>query len=82
MNPWPALPSEAPFVLPDDQEAIARFNVSAPERTRLELTLLPEPFVGSVDASVGLLTLNLGVQPTAAHAIMGAAAADASRHAQ
>jgi hypothetical protein len=61
MNPWPALGQEPPFVLPDDREVIVQFNARATERTRLELDLLPEPFVGRLDAPVVLLTLNPGV---------------------
>ena len=59
-NPWPDLPAAPPYVLPDDAEAISRFNSSAPERTRLETRLLPEPFVGRIDAPVILLALNPG----------------------
>ncbi len=61
MNPWPALGCEAPFVLTEDRLAVVGFNARATERTRLELDLLPEPFVGRVDAPVLLLALNPGV---------------------
>ena len=61
MNPWPALGCEPPFVLPEDRQAIDNFNARATKRTRLEIDLLPEPFVGMVDAPVVLLTLNPGV---------------------
>jgi len=60
-NPWTALPSKAPFVLAEDSAAIARFNERATERTRVETDLLPEPFVGRLEAPVVLLALNPGV---------------------
>lgn len=61
MNPWIDLPTQPPYVLTDDQVAIGRFNQTAPASTRIETALLPEPFVGRVDAPVVLLTLNPGV---------------------
>jgi hypothetical protein len=61
MNPWLKVPDSAPFVLADDRPAIDRFNASAPSRTRVETDLLPEPFVGRVDAPIVLLALNPGV---------------------
>jgi hypothetical protein len=59
-NPWPDLPTKRPYVLAEDAEPIARFNSSASERTRIETQLLPEPFVGRLDAPVVLLALNPG----------------------
>ncbi len=61
MNPWLSLPAEVPFVLGEDSSAIAQFNGRATERTRIETTLLPEPFVGRLDAPILLLALNPGV---------------------
>jgi hypothetical protein len=62
MNPWLELPPKAPFVLPQDASAVERFNDRASERTRLEvLLLLPEPFVGRLEAPIILLALNPGV---------------------
>ena len=61
MNPWPALSYEPPFVLHEDLHPVLQFNARATGRTRLELDLLPEPFVGRVEAPVVLLTLNPGV---------------------
>ena len=63
MNPWLALPSRAPYVLPEDRSAVERFNRTAAAPVRLETSLLPEPYVGRVDAPVVLLTLNPGVSP-------------------
>jgi hypothetical protein len=60
-NPWLELRDSPPFVLPDDRSAVEVFNSNPNERTRLELDLLPEPFVGRVDAPILLLLLNPGV---------------------
>ncbi len=59
-NPWLDLSATRPHVLPKDAETITRFNSNAPERTRIETRLLPEPFVGRLDAPVVLLALNPG----------------------
>ena len=61
MNPWIAVPDAAPYVLSEDRDLVERFNVRATARTRLETDLLPEPFVGRVEAPIVLLTLNPGV---------------------
>jgi len=61
MNPWHALGREAPFVLDEDHAAVTRFNATAVDKTRLELDLLPEPFVGNLEAPDVLLALNPGV---------------------
>src|SRR5690348_8054992 len=61
MNPWTALPRSAPYVLATDVDPIARFNATARAPFRIELGLMPEPFVGRVDAPIVLLTLNPGV---------------------
>lgn len=60
-NPWLTLPKHTPFVLATDAVAVERFNKTAVASVRIELTLLPEPFVGRIDAPVVLLTLNPGV---------------------
>lgn len=59
-NPWHHLPSEAPFVLPQDERAIDRHNSRADNKTRIVTDLLPEPIVGPIDAPVILLNLNAG----------------------
>jgi hypothetical protein len=59
-NPWPALPSKAPYVLECDATAICAFNKKAQEVHRLQLDAMPEPFVGSATAPVVLLGLNPG----------------------
>lgn len=60
-NPWLDVPDAAPFVLPGDAGVIERFNRSAPDRTRIDLNLLPEPFQGHPEAPVVLLSLNPGL---------------------
>jgi hypothetical protein len=59
-NPWSRLPTSRPFVLDEDRDAVARFNVSADERVRIHDELLPEPFLGRPEAPVVLLGLNPG----------------------
>ena len=60
MNPWQKLSKRRPFVLDEDRTLVTEFNLTASERTRLQLDLLPEPFVGSLKAPVLLLILNPG----------------------
>jgi|GEM_PF-1434126 len=59
INPWATLPDSEPFVLPADRVALEVF-AGVPEEHRLHLELLPEPFLGRVDAPVVLLNLNPG----------------------
>jgi hypothetical protein len=60
-NPWPALPSEPPYVLPCDFETIRAYNAKHPkENYRLRLNVLPEPFIGTAAAPIVLLNLNPG----------------------
>ena len=64
-NPWSRLPSDAPFVLPQDRSIVERFN----ERyghdcaVAIQTQLLPEPFIGDPNASVYVLGLNPGYEP-------------------
>jgi hypothetical protein len=60
-NPWTALAAEPPYQLPGDAAAIEQFNRRARPERQLHLDLLPEPFVGSADALVVLLSLIPGV---------------------
>jgi hypothetical protein len=55
------VPDSAPFVLNSDRGIIDRFNSKAPPKTRVETDLVPEPFVGRLDAPIVLLALNPGV---------------------
>ena len=59
-NPWVGLPAIPPFVLPEDLKSVARFNESAKDETRIHVDLLPEPFIGRLDAPIVLLSLNPG----------------------
>jgi hypothetical protein len=57
-NPWVALPSQPPYVLPEDDRVLRR---SPPFRDRFDFDLLPAPFQGHPDkAQVILLALNPG----------------------
>lgn len=61
-NPWADLPDAAPYVLPADRDRVVAFN-DQPGRSplhRLQLHLLPEPYIGRADAPIVLLKLNPG----------------------
>jgi hypothetical protein len=60
-NPWLALPPVAPFVLAEDRPTLDIFNRRARPDLRVETSLLPEPFVGRIDAPIVLLLLNPGL---------------------
>src|SRR5688572_12169464 len=62
-NPWRRLPSRPPYVLPEDRAAILSFNRRASPITRIHTALLPEPFLGALEAHVVLLNLNPGYAP-------------------
>ena len=72
-NPWLELPARPPYVPPGDASAVEGFNARARPDYRLQLDLLPEPFLGSPDAPVVLLNLNPGFAEgdRAAHADVG-----------
>jgi len=59
-NPWRELPGAPDFVLPSDAALVDGFNQRARDRTRIRLELLPEPFLGNLDAPIVLLNLNPG----------------------
>jgi hypothetical protein len=61
-NPWRRLPSEAPYVLPEDEEDVRAFNANARQNQFLHLDLVPEPFIGWREAPVVLLGNNPGVK--------------------
>lgn len=63
MNPWRRLPARAPYVLAKDRAAVLDFNRRANPATRIHTGLLPEPFLGPLDARVVLLNLNPGYAP-------------------
>lgn len=64
-NPWLDLPSSPEYVLPCDRATVDVFGVneSIDSPARLVTDLLPEPWVGSLDAPVILLGLNPGFDP-------------------
>lgn len=62
-NPWTALPKNPPYVLESDVELLERFNAAALARHRYDLSLFPEPFLGSATAPVVVLNLNPGWSP-------------------
>ena len=57
-NPWMELPSRAPYVLSSDRPFVEAFNKHADEAKRLDLNLLPEPFIGNRSAPLVVLGLN------------------------
>jgi hypothetical protein len=60
-NPWLHIPAEPPYVLPEDAEAVARFNRTASPNHFLRVDkILPEAFMGVKDAPVVLLSNNPG----------------------
>ena len=60
-NPWLHIPAESPYVLPEDAEAVARFNRTAHPKHFLHIEkILPEAFMGVKDAPVVLLSNNPG----------------------
>ena len=62
-NPWLDLPKRPPFVLKRDLPAIGELNGHANKDHRIDVDLLPEPFLGSTVAPVVLLGLNPGWSP-------------------
>ena len=61
-NPWLGLPTKPPFVLPDDEAAVNKFNAKPRRKPKhvLLFDILPEAFVGARDAPVVLLSNNPG----------------------
>jgi len=59
-NPWPSLQDSPPFVLKDDKRAIEAFNQKAKKNAIIQTNMLPEPFVGSLNAPVFVLLENPG----------------------
>lgn len=62
-NPWLAVPAGPPYVLACDRDAVQMYQAQRrDERCRLELDVLPEPFIGVTTAPVVLLILNPGFE--------------------
>ena len=59
-NPWSSLPDSPPFVLADDKRAIEAFNQKARKNAIIQTDMLPEPFMGSLNAPVFVLLENPG----------------------
>jgi hypothetical protein len=64
-NPWLRTPPAEPYVLPEDKAVVDRWNrsLSPADPRRLELHVLPEPFLGLHEAPVLLLMANPGSTP-------------------
>lgn len=63
-NPWTDLPTDAPFILPQDKAAFGRYDSLFTLQHGLRFDKLPLPYVGSpATASVVLLALNGGFKP-------------------
>lgn len=61
INPWVNVPRQPPYALPCELETLRRYNEEhLDERHRLQLNVLPEPFIGTKTAPVVLLNLNPG----------------------
>jgi len=59
-NPWIQLPTEAPYLLACDRDAIIRFNVTASNDHAIHTEMYPEPFIGLPSAPILFLGLNPG----------------------
>ena len=57
LNPWLELPKQSPFILEQDRLFLKEHN----NKYGIDLTLLPEPFLGRPNAEIMLLNLNPGV---------------------
>ena len=62
-NPWKDLPATSPRILPTDLPAIQAFNERYDGDFAIQTHLMPEPFIGSPDAAVYVLSLNPGYSP-------------------
>ena len=63
-NPWSALPLAPPFVLPDDWEAIDKFNQTAASKYVFQHQLMPGPYVGNpITSRLVVLSNNPGYNP-------------------
>ena len=62
-NPWSALPEKPPYVLASDVALIEAFNARSGDRHKFDISLFPEPFVGSSSAPVVVLNLHPGWSP-------------------
>ncbi len=84
-NPWTQLPTEAPYLLAGDRDAIFQYNATASVNHTIHTEMYPEPFIGLPDAPILFLGLNPGalegqLQPPT-NPILLQAYADNLRHA-
>ena len=59
-NPWKSLPTNPPYILPDELESINNFNRYCKEEFKILTHLFPDPYLGNINAPVILLNLNSG----------------------
>lgn len=62
-SPWIDLPLNPPYVLASDMAVLNDFNANASLEHKYDFSLLPEPYLGSANASVVILNLNPGWSP-------------------
>ncbi len=61
-NPWIRLPEEPPYVLSDDRRIIIEINNNERQsENQISINLLPDPFIGNIDAPIILLTKCPGI---------------------
>jgi len=68
-NPWTAIPLSSPYVLEGDKAAIDDFNMKVRDDYKVQLDILPEPFVGDPKAPIVLLGLNPGFNAVEDHLV-------------
>jgi hypothetical protein len=61
-NPWQRMRREEPYVLPEGRAAVNRWNdlLGSGDPRRIEFHILPEPFLGLLDAPVLVPMANPG----------------------
>lgn len=60
-NPWKNTPLESPYILEQDRYLIREMNYKYGDSLRkIQTQLLPEPFLGNIDAPIIMLTKNPG----------------------
>lgn len=66
-NPWLKVPAQPPYVLPEDRDGILRANARLTDADRkrygYQLQLLPDPFIGDLNAPFVMVYLNPGYTP-------------------
>jgi len=59
-NPWKELPEQSPYILSQESRVISEFRARCKKNHQPQTQILPEPFIGNVDAPIYLLSLNPG----------------------